>query len=187
MPQKIKITKGDIIDKATRLVRESGAESLNARALAKALGCSTQPIFSNFSNMDELKLAVVSRAEGIYGEYIKAALECGKYPQYKATGMAYTRFAREEKHLFSLLYMRDRSGEDIDEKNALFESVITILQKSLGLSRADAEIFHLEMWAYVHGIGTMLATGYLSIDDELISRMLTDNFEGLKTRFGVKK
>ncbi|MBQ7282435.1 MAG: TetR/AcrR family transcriptional regulator, partial [Spirochaetales bacterium] len=59
MPRKTVIFKKDIIKAAVELVRSDGYESLNARALAKALGCSTQPIFSNFSSMDDLMKSVL--------------------------------------------------------------------------------------------------------------------------------
>ena len=55
MPPKVKITKEDIIKTATQLVRESGEDAINARAIASALGCSTQPIFSNFATMEQLQ------------------------------------------------------------------------------------------------------------------------------------
>jgi hypothetical protein len=35
------------------------------------------------------------------------------------------------------------------------------------------------MWTFVHGIGVMLATSYLELDEELISRMLSDVYQGL--------
>ena len=62
MPPKVKVTKEDIIRAAVDLVREYGAQSINARTLATVLSCSTQPIFSNFETMDELRLAVVKKA-----------------------------------------------------------------------------------------------------------------------------
>ena len=49
MPPKVKITKEDIINAAVSLVRENGADALNARTVASLLGCSTQPVFSNFA------------------------------------------------------------------------------------------------------------------------------------------
>ena len=55
MAPKIKITKNDIISTAIAIVREKGSEALNARAVASSLECSTQPIFSNFKDMKELK------------------------------------------------------------------------------------------------------------------------------------
>ena len=55
MPPKVRITKEEIIGTCLALVRENGADALNARSIAAALGCSTQPIFSNFSSMEELQ------------------------------------------------------------------------------------------------------------------------------------
>lgn len=55
MPPKIKVTRESIVATAVDLVRSEGAQALNARRIAAALGCSTQPIFSNFAVMDELK------------------------------------------------------------------------------------------------------------------------------------
>ena len=57
MPPAIRYDRQQILEAALALVREEGAEALNARAVAKRLGCSTQPIFRAFANMDELKLA----------------------------------------------------------------------------------------------------------------------------------
>ena len=56
MPPKVKIAKEDIVNAAVELVRQYGPQALNARELAARLCCSTQPIFSNFATMDELRL-----------------------------------------------------------------------------------------------------------------------------------
>ena len=39
-------------------------------------------------------------------------MSAGQYPPYKASGMAYIRFAREQRELFKLLFMRDRTNEE---------------------------------------------------------------------------
>ena len=93
MPPKVKITKEDIIKAALDLARENGEATLNARSIAAALGCSTQPIFSNFSSMEELEEEVIKAAYEIYREFLKNEAEGGKYPQYKSFGMAYIRFS----------------------------------------------------------------------------------------------
>ena len=43
------------------------------------------------------------------------------------------------------------------------------------------------MWAYVHGIAAMTATGFLKLDTELISEMMTDAYQGLKMRYETKE
>ena len=59
MPPKVKVTKEEIINTAVDIVRNSGAQAVNARTVASALNCSTQPVFSNFATMEELRLAVI--------------------------------------------------------------------------------------------------------------------------------
>lgn len=186
MPPKVKITKDEIINTAVEVVRESGAQAINARIIASILNCSTQPIFSNFSTIEELRLAVVEKADALCQEYRRHEVECGEFPEYKANGMAYIQFAKEEKELFKLLYMRDRSGEIIYEQSNIDDKMERLVQSNTGLDNADASLFHLEMWAYVHGIAVMLATGFLELDRGLISKMLTDSYMGLRKQYGME-
>ena len=186
MPPKVKITREDIINAAISIVKKEGAQGLNARTIATFLKCSTQPIFSNFTTMEELRFAVVERADALCGEYIKQEIASGEYPEYKANGMAYIRFAKEEKELFKLLYMRDRSSEIIPEATEQTDKMESIVHKNTGLSGMDAKLFHLEMWAYVHGIATMFATGFVDLDWELVSKMLTDCYQGLRKQYGME-
>lgn len=179
MPPKVKITREDIIKTAIELVRANGEEAINARAIAAALNCSTQPVFSNFATMDELQDALIIAAYEIYFEFLKAEAESGKYPQYKSLGMAYIRFAKEEKELFKLLFMRDREGQELTAAPD-FEASVEIIMRANGVTREKARLMHLEMWTFVHGIGTMLATSFLSLERELISDMLTDVYQGIR-------
>ena len=181
MPPKAKITKQEIISTAIRLVRENGADAINARAIASALNCSTQPIFSNFASMDELQETLNVCAYQTYLEFIRQEVERGEYPPYKAFGMAYIRFAFEEKELFKLLFMCDRNGKELTPSPDFTQSVEMIM-KANGLTREKAELIHFEMWTCVHGIATMLATSFLSLDRELISRILTDVYQGVRIR-----
>ncbi|MBR6513519.1 MAG: TetR/AcrR family transcriptional regulator [Clostridia bacterium] len=181
MPPKVKITKEDIIKTALELVRNKGTEALNARSVAAELNCSTQPVFSNFATMDELQNATLAAAYDIYFDFIEREVNSGKYPRYKSFGMAYIRFAEEEKQLFKLLFMRDRGGEDISPTPDFTESVEMIM-KANSVTREKAELIHLEMWACVHGIGTMLATSFLSLDEDRISNMLSDIYLGICQR-----
>lgn len=180
MPPKVKITKEDIINAAIEIVKANGEEAINARNIAATLGCSTQPVFSNFASMEELRLAVVERVDMLCNQYMEREVATGKYPAYKASGMAYIRFAKEEKQLFRLLYMRDRSKEIVSEDTEAMQRMEDMIYENTGLAGDDAKLFHLEMWAYVHGIATMLATGFQDLEWEFISKLITDAYQGLK-------
>lgn len=184
MPPKVRIAKEDIVTASVEMVREKGVDVLNARAIAAHMGCSTQPIFSNYASMDELRQEVMKNAYNLYMNYLKRETESNQYPPYKATGMGYIRFAKEEKELFKMLFMRDRSNETIaDEWDESVQMSISMMQKALGLPFEKAKQFHLEMWIYVHGIASLLATSYLPLEWDDISNMVTDAYEGMKKRY----
>ena len=110
MAPRVKVTKEDIVNAAFDVVRKSGAQNLNARTVALELNCSTQPIFSNFETMKELQLAVVEKADSLCREYISREIERGEFPPFKASGMAYIRFAEQEKqtrYFYSLMQSRE--------------------------------------------------------------------------------
>ncbi len=187
MPPKFKFTRDEIIQAALDLTRENGIGSVTARGLAARLQASAKPIFGLFQNMEEVQQEVLKAAGNLYQSYLQEDMSSEKYPLYKASGMAYIRFAKEEKELFKLLFMRDRSNEKIDENNEEIKPLIELIQKNTGLNKEEAYLFHIEMWIYVHGIATMLAASYLEWDMDFISKVLTDAYIGMKYRYCGKE
>ena len=183
MPPKAKVTKEAIINAALDLVRESGADALNARAVAARLGTSTQPIFSHYESMDTLRQDIIRSANSMYQIYLHQDMTSGKYPPYKASGMGYIRFAREEQELFKLLFMRDRSGEMIPTESDEIAPLIELIHKTTGISNEKARQFHLQMWIYVHGIATMAATNYLSWDMDYVSSSISEVYNALMDQY----
>ena len=186
MPPKCKFTKQEVVQAALNMTRESGINSITARALGERLGSSSRPIFSLFQSMQEVQQEVICAADALYQDYLQRDMAAGEYPPYKASGVAYIRFAKDEKELFKLLFMRDRSAEQIDDNPKELKPLIEAITKSTGLSEQDAYMFHLEMWMYVHGGAAMIATSYLEFNWDTISQMLSDGFTGLKYAFLVR-
>ena len=178
MPAVKKVTREKIVDAAVRVLQEDGYSAVNARSVAKKLGCSTQPIFSNYATMEQLQADLLAEAYRLYDRRIQTAMTSGQYPPYKAAGMEYIRFAREEKELFRLLFMRDRTGEPPQEEDSQTMQIIRIIMEQGKMSEQAARRFHGEMWIFVHGIATMMATGYLQPEEETVSAMLTDIYQG---------
>ena len=185
MPPKQRITREMILERSFAMFCREGMEAVNARSVAKALNCSTQPIFSNYQSMEELKKDALAYADRLYQSYLSADMGSGEFPPYKASGMAYIRFAKEEKELFRLLFMRDRTGETLQEDRNI-DGIMELIRQNTGMDEEHARLFHIEMWIYVHGIATMCATSYLDWDKDMISRMLTDAYEGMRLRYELK-
>ena len=184
MPPKVKVTKEEIAQSAFELVRKNGIEALNARSIAQMLECSTQPIFSNYESMAELQREVAKRAYELTLVYREREMASGEFPSYKASGIAYIRFAKEEKMLFKLLFMSGAEMSDCDIAKNDWNSTVEKVPGYAGVEESKAELFHLEMWMFVHGVASMLATGNIDLEMNVVSDMLSDVYLGVRAKYG---
>lgn len=178
MPKQ-KISREYILKGAAAFVAENGAEALNARSLAHALGCSTQPIYSAFENMNGLKRALLEEAKKAYRGFIDAYLDNAP-SRYEAFGLGYVRFAREEKGLFRFLYLRAReedSPRNVDDP--FIEDIIAEMKSLYGMDETRARAFHGDMAVYSYGLATLVCTDYTAYSDEDIDKMLKREFYAL--------
>lgn len=187
MPPRVKFSREEIIAAALDIVRRGGMDALTARSLAAELGSSAKPVFGLFENMQEVQDEVVRAANAEYQSFLRAEMMSGAYPPYKASGMAYIAFARQEKELFKLLFMRDRTDETTETEDESLDDIIALISRNTGLREEQARLFHLEMWIFVHGIAVMVATGYLEWDMDFVSDALTHMYGAmLADKRGVK-
>lgn len=159
MPPKKQITKDQIIEKAYKLVRESGFENLTARILANELNCSTQPIYMSFRDMNELKNSLAEKSLGIMLKYIER-YSIENYPLVLAKVLGYVQFAKEEKHLYKLIFSSD----------------IMNLEKTAKLVSLNNEL-ELNMLIYAHGIIMMTSFNTLTLQWEQMKKMIIDAYE----------
>lgn len=183
MPAKVKVTREDIISAAVEVVRRDQPSALSARSVAAELKCSTQPIFSNFPNMEGLYAAVIGAAWEMYARRISAEMAEGRYMPYKASGMSYIRFAVEEPNLFRLLFMRDRISDGDADKMTYPDEVINAIVTQTGMSVEAARHFHYEMWVFVHGLAVMYVTGFSVFDEQSAGDMISDIYLGLVKQY----
>ena len=162
MPPKARFTREEIVDAAVRVLRRDGEDGITARAVAAELGSSPRPIFTVFSDMDEVKAGVLRLALDRYKQYVDEGL--GEEPAFRGVGTAYLKFAGREPALFRLLFMKERSHTPLALADALYlyeESYARILssvESYYSLSRPKAEALYRNMWIYVHGIAVMTVT-----------------------------
>ena len=183
MPPTVRFTRDAVLHAACQLMRREGMEALNARAIAKELGGSTQPIFRLFTNMEDLHRELILYVARQFQAHAEADMAQSDSP-YIQLCTTYLLYGRDEPELFKLLFMRDRSGEEkSDGETEDVKKSVELIMKGTGLGMNDAFMLHLEMWIFVHGIASMIATSYLNWESELVSRMVSDAYEGIKARF----
>lgn len=168
MPAKKRIQKQDILQAAVQVIRTGGASALTMRNIAHQLGCSTQPLYSEFGSQECL---LETLPDYLRQEYL--SVRCRSYRDY---GRAFLKFAEEEPELFRFLYLRRRDPTDTFLEDANLEQTLELLVSSLDMGREEALRMHRQMQYYCYGLGAMIATGYRSMTQEEIDRELTGFF-----------
>lgn len=186
MPARRKIQKEDIIQESVSIVAKEGINALNARKIAKKLGCSTQLLFYIYENMDDLKKDVMNEIVKIFDiEVLKS--ETGQL-EYKDIGINYIRFAKEEPELFKIMFNRkiNEGAFDFIDLTGSAKTILETISKQTGMSNEDAKQFHLRMWLYVNGIASLAANQTVEFNDEEIAELLKDQYVSMLL-YEVKK
>lgn len=172
MPKQV-IKREEIAECALQMTRENGFQSVNARSVAKKLGCSVQPIYSYFSNMESLKEAVYGVAMNFYNEFIYSRVDgCDVLESMAKANVA---FAKYETNLFNLLFMQKLNGlnsfDDIYEWMGDKQATKQLAER-YGLPEEKIKQVYIMLIVFTHGVATMIATGGANISEKESSNML---------------
>jgi len=165
MPPTVRFTRDAVLHAACQLMHREGMEALNARAIAKELGGSTQPIFRLFTNMEDLHRELILYVARQFQAHAEADMAQSDSP-YIQLCTTYLLYGRDEPELFKLLFMRDRvsDGQYSDQTN--FDLVFNIIKKETPLDDETALRFFERTWLFIHGLAVCIATKYIPCQDE---------------------
>ena len=182
MARKEMITIDKILDTAFAMTREEGFANVTARRVAAKAGCSTQPIFRVYKNMEELWDAVYERAAAYFLDYYSLYPRTGKTP-FANLGMAYIAFATgRETPVRASVCIRMTRAASIRRK-----SMYEILNGDAGnvvyeinLARVagcpDPGDLFMKMWIFIHGAACMSLTGDYDLTDLQTMQLLEHSY-----------
>ncbi len=179
MPPKITTSKEMIIEAGYSIADEDGIGQVNCRAIANKLGCSTQPVFSRFPNMDELKEEVFIYACEILEQNIADKLKTSEgCSLVEASVTVLADMARDHKNLYRLIYLSDfRSEKSFLEEREKYQTNKLIIKELIEKYKIDSErverIFE-RVSLLVHGICTVIATTTMDYSNEQVIRIVND-------------
>lgn len=180
MPPKQRITREMILEKSFAIFCREGMEAVNARSVAKALCCSTQPIFSYFEGMDDLRNTIEQKAKDTFAEAIAGGAREGGLQGCCET---YVRLAGEQPRLFARLMMNTDAGKAAEPAAGGVEEQLTAaVCAQYGMDEAKAKALQRELWVYVHGLAALAATGRLAADGQDIAGRIAFTCDALAAR-----
>ena len=179
MSRKATITQKEIVNAAFKITKKEGFEQITSRKLAAAAGCSTQPIFRIYENMDALKKDVYDKAAVYYEEYYAEFQKNHDVP-FVDLGLAYIGFAQKYPHLFRLLFISEQSQDSksmYDLVNGSSENVVKEINKAQAKGARYALQLFMQMWIFIHGAGCMAVTGDYDLDEATSVSMLESAYK----------
>ncbi len=179
MARKESITKQMIIDGAFELLKKDGVEAVTARKLAAHIGCSTQPIFRVYTNMDELLAELFEKARKYYEDFCNSNHNTYDTP-FVSLGINYIRFAKKEQNIFRLLFLSGNKDHTLYElingnENAF---VMKEIKKIPNLNMDNVELIFTKVFIFMHGMAGMTITGEFDLTDKEAEDMLKDAIIG---------
>ncbi|WEV40012.1 TetR/AcrR family transcriptional regulator [Lactobacillus sp. ESL0684] len=111
MARKKEIGRNKILNIAYKMVVKDGIESLTARNIAKVGHFSTQPLYLEFSSMDELRKEVLGKiADNLKNKILQK--EYTKKPLIDMD-LSYIDFAKEHENLFRAMFVDGKFGSKV--------------------------------------------------------------------------
>lgn len=185
VPAARKVSKDEIIDAAVEVLRDGGFSAVNARSVARKLGCSTQPIYFSFQSMDELKAALSERAIRMHTRRVRDSLRAheGNDSCYSSYGMGFVKFAAEEKQLFRWLYLE---GHQLGpyQNDVLLPEIIAVIVEEFGYSEEVARRFHQDMTYFTYGLAILANTDHLHLTEPELREAFRREFRALLAIYG---
>jgi len=189
MPSSPKIPKETILQHALEMLIQNGYASINIKALAKRIGCSTQPISWHFGNMENFRNALTEYALDYANEKMLSASE--GMSAFSNVGIGYIDIAFDEPNLFRYLYMSGESGyhaggfdifTTVDSNFAMIEQIA----KQLAISADKVNDFFRNTIIYTHGLACFVVSGLIKVTKEELYAMVNQGAYGFMLQAGFE-
>ena len=176
MARKVTFEKDYIIEKSVDFIKEKGIDKLSARELTKYIGCSTQPIFRLYDNMDIYKKDLKKVLTKDYDDFSKQFIDKENY--FLSINYAYAMYAKKENSMFKALFISDLSDKTDKNKKVLINS----LMEEYNISEAKAKSVYRDVSIYTKGLAAGLCLKSISLSDKdllfLINSCIKRNIKG---------
>ena len=173
MPKSTTITQEIIIETAFEMVRKEGFTILSARNIAKQIGCSTQPIYCCYKNMEDLKAEICKKALAFLQNVMLSYSKTGN--TLLDLGLGYVQMAYTESALFKAFYMDNVTNVKLTDIFPESERVVEIMKNSEECQNISDEELKNDIakgWMLAHGIASLVAVGMLVYDEDKILEIL---------------
>ena len=166
-----KITKDMIVDAALEIFRAEGFESVTSRRIALRLGCSTQPIYFEYKNMDELKDDIIKKVVEQLDELFSSVSGDSDEFVYRSFGLSFLKFVQTDPFVFRQIYIVEgKIGKQVDDLR--MPKVLDILENKYGYKKETAIAINNMAACSLMGMAFFISSGYKKVSENEIIKNL---------------
>jgi AcrR family transcriptional regulator len=186
IPPRTKFTKEAIIDAAFDIAKTKGIDSISVRKVADHLGSSIAPIYVNFTDVEELKQAVLEKINEIAQQMVMTQYSPNPFLNI---GIASIKFAREYNVLFKDLIFNNHSLNRVQPPRSNFLEQMKQSSTLTGFSDEELGGILFKMQVFQLGLSVMDVNGMLPehFTEETIIRLLESAGEDVIMAARIRK
>ena len=165
-----------LLEAAAAEIHEVGPSAISLRSIARRAGVSHAAPAHHFGDRAGLLAAVAAEGFRRMNEAMLAAAADTDEPLL-AIGRAYVDFARANPGEFAVMFRPELLAPDPDlvthgaAAHERLRDAIAVSPSAL-CTGEDPEVVAARLWSLVHGLATLVITGSLPADDDLIDQVL---------------
>ena len=182
MARKKTITRDQILTAAYEVVAKEGFSRFTARNIAAKMKCSTQPIYLEFKNMEDLKTVLVADIiNNMLTKFLEKEVTGNRLIDL---GVNFIDFANKEKQLYKALILEGEvSLGDLNEYS--YEYFVNTLIKDTeyeGLPVEQTQSLYMGFWIVVTGLASLVSTNVVDSSEEKMAALLQTTFQLIKNQ-----
>lgn len=178
-----RITKNMIVDAALEIFRAEGFESVTSRRIALRLGCSTQPIYFEYKNMDELKDDIIKKVVEQLDELFSSVSGDSDEFVYRSFGLSFLKFVQTDPFVFRQIYIVEgKIGKQVDDLR--MPKVLDILENKYGYKKETAIAINKMASCSLMGMAVFVSSGYKKISEDEMQKNLGILFASICSVYG---
>lgn len=150
MPYPSKTDRQTILSAAIMELAHGGIRDLSLRNIAASLDLAPNAIYRYFSDRRALEAALANEAaRQLELALRKAADKCEPVTAIREMSSAYTKFARDNRHLYEVMMSLHAPEHDATSHQSLWTFTVEQVQRIAGSDRAAQA--SVALWAFLHG------------------------------------
>lgn len=182
MARKKTITKDQILNAAYEVVATEGFSKFTARNIATKMKCSTQPIYLEFKNMDDLKEELFEKIHQYLAKEVFPVMHTGN--TIVDLALNYIHFAKNESKLYRALYLEEYGGgKRMQEFSySYFSNAVKKDPEYEKLNDMEINSLHMGTWIVATGIAALMTSGIIRPSDQQIERLMREAIDQILER-----